>query len=56
MILLYKIMLAEYRKLLLFYLYIFILSTKQNATAGRTHDELPKGIHLAKLFKLQNAN
>lgn len=37
-----------------FFFFFTYLSTKQNAP-GRTHYELPKGIHLVKLFKLQNA-
>lgn len=46
-------MLAEYRKITSFT--FTYLSTKQNATVGKTHDKLPKVFHLAKLFKLQNA-
>lgn len=54
MILLYKMMVGRIQENYFFYLYIFTLSTKQNTIIGRTHYKLLKGIHLVKLFKLQN--
>lgn len=54
MILLYKIMMGRIQKIYFSSTFTY-LSMKQNATTGRTHYKLPKGIHLVKLFKLQNA-